>query len=167
MDIKGKRLVDAATYHSVPLSVTRAPAPHLHAVASTTDQFDKLLEEFPEITTPNFTQTQAKHGVEHFITTQGPPVYARACRLPPRKLLAVKSEFSRMEAMGIIRHDGGTHDNCFPGHNGGTHDNCFALIMCGRPSGHSFKPGPQSSTFPSSPSGTKCGVESNLERALT
>ena len=33
-----------------------------------------------------------------------------------------------------------------PNHDGGTHDNCFVLIMCGRPSGHSSKPGPQSST---------------------
>ena len=64
VDIKGKRLVDAAPYHFAPLSVTSSPAPHLHEVALTTDQFGKLLEEFLEITTPNFTQAQTKNRVE-------------------------------------------------------------------------------------------------------
>ena len=64
VDIKGKRLVDAATYHSAPLSVASSPAPHLHEVALTTDRYGKLLEEFPEIMTPNFTQAQTKHRVE-------------------------------------------------------------------------------------------------------
>ena len=61
-----------------------------------------LLAEFPDITTPNFVHCHTKHGVEHFITTRGPPVHARARRLPPEKLAAAKSEFDRMEAMGII-----------------------------------------------------------------
>ena len=92
--------MDAATYHSAPLSVTFTPAPHLHAVAFTTDQYDKLLEEFPKITSPNFTQTQAKHGVEHFKTTQGPPVHAQARRLPPDKLLCCQVQVQQNESHG-------------------------------------------------------------------
>ena len=102
VDVKGKRLVDAVTYHSVPLSSTRAPVAHLDAISSSTDQYDRLLADFPDITTPNF-QSPTKHDIEHFITTTGPPVHARARRLPPDKLAAAKSDFDRMEAIGIIR----------------------------------------------------------------
>lgn len=103
VDLRGKRLVDAATFHSAPLTATRVSAPRLDAISSSTDRYDLLLAEFPDITTPNFVQSQAKHGIEHFITTKGPPVHARARRLPPDKLAAAKAEFDSMEAMGIIR----------------------------------------------------------------
>ena len=101
VDLKGKRLVDAATFHSAPLRPTTAPAPRLDAISTSTNQHDMLLAEFPDITTPNFVQSPTKHGVEHFITTRSPPVHARARRLPLEKLAAAKSEFNRMEAMGI------------------------------------------------------------------
>ena len=107
VDLKGKRLVDAATFHSAPLWPTTAHAPHLDAISISTDQYDMLLAEFPDITTPNFSHSSTKHGIEHFITTRGPPVHARARRLPPEKLTAAKSEFDRMEAMGIIRRSSG------------------------------------------------------------
>ena len=77
VDLKGKRLMDAATYHSVPLQSTKVSAPHLDTISSSTDQYDLLLAEFPDITTPNFVQSPTKHGIEHFITTKGPPVHAR------------------------------------------------------------------------------------------
>ena len=95
VDLKGKRLV--------PLWPTTAPAQHLDAISISTNQYDILLAEFPDITTPNFVHSTTKHGVEHFITTRGPPVHARARRLPPDRLAVAKSEFGRMEAMGIIR----------------------------------------------------------------
>ena len=41
-DLKGKRLVDAATYHSVPLSPTTTPALHLDAISGSTDPYDVL-----------------------------------------------------------------------------------------------------------------------------
>lgn len=47
---------------------------------------------------PNFVHFPTKHGIEHFITTRGPPIHAWACQLPPEKLSATKSEFNRMEA---------------------------------------------------------------------
>ena len=103
VDLQGKRLVDAATYHSVPLSPTKFPAPHLDAISISSDQYDSLLVEFPGITTPNFVQSPTKHQVEHFITTKGSPIHARARRLPPEKLALAKAEFDRMEAMGIVR----------------------------------------------------------------
>ena len=107
VDLKGKRLMDTATYHYVPLRSTRALSPHLNAISSSTDQYNLLLGDFPKITTPNFVQSSTKYGIEHYITTKGPPIYARTCRLPPDKLAAAKAEFDRMEAMGIIRRSSG------------------------------------------------------------
>ena len=101
VDLKGRRLVDAETYHSVPLGATRTPALHLNAVTS--NQYNTLLSKFPEITMPVFTQAAIKHTVEHFISTKGPPVHARPRRLCPDKLVAAKAEFANMEAMGLIR----------------------------------------------------------------
>lgn len=45
----------------------------------------------------------AKHGVEHYIPTVGPPVYARARRLDSAKLAIAKEEFATMERLGIVR----------------------------------------------------------------
>ena len=101
VDLTGRRLVDAETYHSVPLGATRTPALHLNAVTS--NQYNTLLSKFPEITMPVFTQAAIKHTVEHFISTKGPPVHARPRRLCPDKLVAAKAEFANMEAMGLIR----------------------------------------------------------------
>ncbi|KAK7909571.1 hypothetical protein WMY93_014255 [Mugilogobius chulae] len=45
----------------------------------------------------------AKHGVEHYITTVGPPVFARSRRLDAAKLKIAKAEFANMERLGIVR----------------------------------------------------------------
>ena len=94
VDLGGKRLVDAATYHSVPLDQTTCayPMPHLDSLSGSANRYDKLLTDFPDITTPNFIQSQNKHGVEHFIPPIVPPIHARARRLPPDKLAATKAE---------------------------------------------------------------------------
>ena len=103
VDLKGKRLVDVTTFSSIRLTSTSTPAPHLYTLSSLTDQYNLLLMEFPEITTPNFVQSPVQHGVKHFILTRGPLIHARARQLPPDKLAVAKSEFSKMESMGIIR----------------------------------------------------------------
>ena len=103
VDVKGKRLLDAATYNSVPTTTSSTTAPHLDAIATDYNEFRRLLHDYPELTTPTFSDTSPKHGVEHYITTQGPPVHAHARRLPPEKLAAAKAEFAAMEAMGIVR----------------------------------------------------------------
>ena len=102
VDLKGNCLVDAVTYLSIPLGTSNARAPHLSAIANSTDQHDMQLSAFPDITTPNFTREPIKYGVEHFIVTKGPPIHSHARRLPPDKLAAAKAEFDSMEAMGII-----------------------------------------------------------------
>ena len=101
VDVKGQRLVDPTTYTSLPLQVTNASAHGIHNVAH--DNFSTLLTEFPDILTPTFSNPTARHGVIHYIPTDGPPIHSRARRLPPEKLAIARDEFRTMEEMGIIR----------------------------------------------------------------
>ena len=63
VDLKGKRLVDAATIYSVPLKPTTALAPHLNVISISTDQYNILLTDFPNMTTPNFVHSPTKHSI--------------------------------------------------------------------------------------------------------
>ena len=103
VDIKGQRLIDSSDYTSITLRSASAAALHLNSIASADDEFAKLLAEFPDVTQPSFSNPSPKHGVELFIPTQGPPLHARARRLPPDKLQLAKNEFKKMEELGIIR----------------------------------------------------------------
>ena len=103
VDVKGQHLIDSSDFTSIGLHSTTTAAPHLDSIASADDEFAKLLAQFPEITTPSFDNPTPKHDVELFILTKGPPVHARARRLPPDKLRIAKEEFRKMEEMGIIR----------------------------------------------------------------
>ena len=102
VDVKGQRLVDPTTYTSLPFQVTNASAHGIHNVAHD-NNFSALLTEFPDILTPTFSNPTAKHGVVHYIPTEGPPIHSRARRLPPEKLAIARDEFRTMEEMGIIQ----------------------------------------------------------------
>ncbi|GFO26869.1 polyprotein [Plakobranchus ocellatus] len=67
------------------------------------NEISSLFQQFPELLTPHFHHSTNKHGVEHHIVTHGPQTHARALRLDLEKLSAAKSEFVRMEEMGIVR----------------------------------------------------------------
>ncbi|KAJ8411269.1 hypothetical protein AAFF_G00172750 [Aldrovandia affinis] len=75
----------------------------LSSALSSADMFQRLLMDFPDLTTPTFSSAAVKHGVDHFIATTGPPVHARARRLDPQKLAVAKAEFDSMERLGIVR----------------------------------------------------------------
>ncbi|XP_061915612.1 uncharacterized protein LOC133657845 [Entelurus aequoreus] len=63
----------------------------------------RLLADFPSLITPAFSTADTKHGVERFIPTVGPPVFARARRLGAAKSTIAKEEFATMERLGIVR----------------------------------------------------------------
>ena len=100
VDLQSQRLVNTTSFTSSTLKQSNQPALCLHHVASD-DTYKQILDEFPAITRPEFSSPSVHHGVEHFIPTTGPPVHARARRIPPDKL-AVAKEFRTMEEMGII-----------------------------------------------------------------
>ena len=72
------------------------------AVQGQQEMFD-LLDKFPEILTPNFHNRENKHRIEHYIETNGHPVFAKPRRLDQAKLEAAKAEFAELERLGIIR----------------------------------------------------------------
>ena len=79
VDLKGKQLMDAETYHSVPLQRTRTASPHLSI-------YDVLLAEFPTITTLVFTSSSIKLRSRISFPLKAPLVHAHAHRLPLDKL---------------------------------------------------------------------------------
>lgn len=103
VDVRNGRLVDALTFSSFACVRDEGTFDGLSSSLSEGNSFLQLLGEFPSLTQPTFSATLTKHGVEHHICTNGPPVHARARRLDPAKLAAAKSEFANMERLGIIR----------------------------------------------------------------
>lgn len=105
VDLSHRRLLDAQSLTSIHLITGSGLAPQLAhaAINSAIDPYSQVLSDFPVLTEPNFLRSQPLHGVEHFIPTQGPPVHARARRLPPEKLASAKEEFLNLEKLGIVR----------------------------------------------------------------
>ncbi len=62
-----------------------------------------LVASYPTVFNSNLQSQRPTHGVQHFIETTGPPVYAKARRLDPSRLSAAKAEFTKLEAAGIVR----------------------------------------------------------------
>ena len=103
VDMANRQLVDARTFCTSPLGHTSMLAPHLGTIAHPINKFNVLISNYPSVTTTQFHRHSPKHGVEHSITTHGPPLFAKARRLPPDKLKVARKEFSNMVSLGIIR----------------------------------------------------------------
>ena len=103
VDIKGHRLIDAVTFCSYACSLGVSDFVGLSSIVPATDEFHRLLVQVPSLTKPTFSSNTSKHGVEHHMSTAGPPVHARTRRLDPVKLVIAKAEFENMERLGIIR----------------------------------------------------------------
>ena len=103
VDVGNRRLVHAETFNSFPCERSDAAPIKLSSALSPADDFSHLLEEFSDITAPTFSAASAKHGVLHYISTEGLPVHAKARRLDPQKLAIAREEFDSMERLGIIR----------------------------------------------------------------
>ena len=65
--------------------------------------FARLLDDFPEITDATRASCTTTHGVECYISTDGPPVRTAPRRLSPEKLKVAKEYFDTMCAAGICR----------------------------------------------------------------
>ena len=104
VDVRNQRLINAETFNSLPCALSGSSSSKLSSTLSASDDFSRLLTEFPVLTRPTFSSATAKHGVEHYITATGPPVHARARCLEPGKLAVAKGEFEALENLGIVRH---------------------------------------------------------------
>jgi len=104
IDLKNKTLIDASTYSSASgISARNITSLGISHISDNTNTYAKIIQEFPNLTKPDFETKSFKHDIKHHIETTGPPVYCRPRRLPPGKLEAAKMEFQRMMKLGIIR----------------------------------------------------------------
>ena len=105
VDLRGRRLIDLFSYSIIP--TTAALGSHrlgIHRVRTYDNDLASILNEFPELLVPRFHASDENlHGVEHHLTTTGPPVFGRARRLHDEQLAVAKAEFKKMEDLGIIR----------------------------------------------------------------
>ncbi|XP_061887077.1 uncharacterized protein LOC133638459 isoform X5 [Entelurus aequoreus] len=103
VDVANRRLIDAVSFSTFTCKAGGlGPLTHANYLVSG-DVFQRLLADFPSLITPAFSTADTKHGVEHFIPTVGPPVFARAHRLDAAKSTIAKEEFATMERLGIVR----------------------------------------------------------------
>ena len=103
VDVGNRRLVNSQTFASFACTQGVAVYSGLSNTLAESDQYLRLLAEFPDLTKPTFSAPTVKHGVEHHIETIGPPLHARARRLNPEKLSVARAEFAHMEQVGIVR----------------------------------------------------------------
>ena len=95
-------LLDLNSFDSIPAAIVYGSLPpSLTLINEVNDPFYKLLDAYPDVTTPSFTIKEVKHGIRHHIPTSGFPVQARARRLNPEKLAVTKEELGKLEALGI------------------------------------------------------------------
>lgn len=101
VDLRNARVLDGTTQLTAAGSHPSTP-PFSILVTNTNDAYSALVREFIKITQfeDNATVTT---DTSHFIKTTGPPVHARARRLPPEKLAAAKAEFQYLMKMGICQ----------------------------------------------------------------
>lgn len=102
VDLYNNRLVDLVTNMYVGGSKSVFGGETVKSINSSHPYAD-LLESFQEITRPPTFKDTPEHTVEHYIETTGPPVHARARRLPPHRYDSVKREFQLMQELGICR----------------------------------------------------------------
>ena len=104
VDLTGRRLVQPDGPSSIKGVLRQVPSDICNIVrAVSTNDFEALLKSRPELSTPTFSFSAPKHGVQHHIVTNGPPVHAQARRLSPEKLAIAKAEFQTLLDLGIIR----------------------------------------------------------------
>ena len=102
VDLANERLIRADNLKIIKGS--RSPRESFHIASLTsTGEFSTLLRDRPGLTTPTFSFTLPKHGVQHRIPTTGFPVHSQARRLSPEKLKVAKEEFDILLKLGIIR----------------------------------------------------------------
>lgn len=101
VDLRQRRLSDSQTHNSIAGLTATKVSYSLSTIAD--GKYQTLLREFIDITKPTSFNGPAKHGVEHFITTKGPPIKERARRLTPEKLRIAKAEFDYMLSQGICK----------------------------------------------------------------
>eukprot|EP00794_Sanderia_malayensis_P018523 gene18523-biopygen15608 len=104
VNVGRRQLIDTTT--SLVINGLQAgvesPRP-VYALPAVSSPYRELLKKFPDLTRPNYKDTDIKHRVTHHINTHGQPAFCRPRRLAPDRLKIAKAEFDHMLQLGIIR----------------------------------------------------------------
>ncbi|CAH8565955.1 unnamed protein product [Schistosoma margrebowiei] len=104
VDMTNKRLIDVNTRLQVNGTLSNDNEIHgVRIMKPVNNIFNDILTEYQCITKSDYQTEGNPQLVQHHITTTGPPIRARARRLPPTKLQTAKREFEHMMQLGIIR----------------------------------------------------------------
>ena len=104
VDVAGQRLINIDTFNSMALRSENRIEINSSTTVYKRSSYNHLIDEYKDVFKAELQQnpgTLAKHGIYHYITTQGAPVHSRFRRLPPQKFQAAKAAFQEMERMGI------------------------------------------------------------------
>ena len=102
VDVARHRLLNTDIYTSVPLCISNVEE-NINLLF-TDDTYSDIINDFDDVFKPELRLspgTAAKHGVEHYIKTNGPLVHSRYRRLRPELHQIAKDAFTEMEKMGV------------------------------------------------------------------
>ncbi len=103
-DLKNKKLIDGSTKLFSNCSYVTVKYETVSTIGGQPAEFTKLLAEFPGLTQPTVRRPcKFIHSTTHVIETTGPPVYARARRLPPDKLKVAKANIEELLQSGDLQ----------------------------------------------------------------
>lgn len=100
LDVRNRRLIEQRSVSAIQCSTQVGT--HLTPISANTP-FYNVIMKFPRILSPNINTHKLTTTVVHTIETKGPPVFAKARRLNPEKLKALKAEFQELLQQNIIR----------------------------------------------------------------
>ena len=95
-------LIDLKNFSVLKADFDKTSEPiRVNLVDHASDPYYQLLDEYPSLSVPTFRVKRVDHGVRHYIPTEGPPVQARARKLPPDKLAVAKAELDKLVELGV------------------------------------------------------------------
>ena len=104
VDMKNRKLIDSQTELQIAGNETSEISPRpIFSIPETDNIYLALLNQYQDITRPNYSPSAIKHTVTHHIRTRGPPTHSKPRRLVSEKLQIAKAEFDHMLDLGIIR----------------------------------------------------------------
>ena len=102
VDVARHRLLNIDSFTSTPLCISNIEE-NINLLSPDGNYAD-VLENFDDVFKPELRlspESSAKHGVQHYIKTTGPPVFSKYRRLRPELLQVAKDAFMEMEKMGV------------------------------------------------------------------
>ena len=102
VDVARHRLLNIDSFTSTPLCISNIEE-NINLLSPDGNYAD-VLEDFDDVFKPQLRLSpgsSAKHGVQHYIETTGPPVFSKYRRLRPELLQVAKDAFMEMEKMGV------------------------------------------------------------------